>query len=221
MKKIKNSKMIYLIALAIIITGIVITCVFKTNFSLDYAEHVRIDLYLGKDYNLQDIKQIAEEVFLNEKITYQEIETFHDSVAINVKQVSDEQLTSLKEKVKTKYEIEEIDSSIDTTTVPHYRIRDIVKPYIIPMIIVTVIICAYVGIRYLSLGMFKVVFTLLLRLIVSEAVLASIIQIVRIPVGIYTIPVAILLYILVATITVVGYENDVSKIKEQQKEKQK
>lgn len=219
MKKMKNLKIIYIIAMLIIFAGIVVTCICKTNFSLEYNEHTRIDLYLGKDYNLEDIKQIAKEVFQNETINYQEIETFHDSVVINVGQASDEQITVLKEKVKEKYEIEQIDESIVTTTVPHYRVRDIVKPYIIPMIITTLILLAYIGIRYLNLGMFKVIFTLLLRVVVAEAVLASIIQIVRIPVGVYTIPVAILLYILVSTITVVSYENKASKIKEEEKKK--
>lgn len=219
MKKSKTLKIMYIVAIIVIIAGIVATCVWKTNFSLLYSEHTRIDVYLGKDYNVEDLKQITDEVFVGEEVVFQEIETFHDSVAINVKQASDEQITSLKEKIKTKYEIEEIDSVIDTTTVPHYRIRDIIKPYIIPMIITTLIILAYVAIRYLNLGMFKVVFTLLLRLIVSGAFFVSIIEIARIPVGVYTIPVGILVYILVTVLTVVGYENESIRKKEKEKRK--
>lgn len=221
MKKIKNPKIVYLIAILVIIVGIIVGCVWKTNFSLMYAEHTRIDVYLGKQYNLDELKQITEEVFPNQKIAYQEIETFQDSIAISVEYVSDEQLELLKEKIQEKYEIEDIDSSIMTTTVPHYRIRDMVKPYVVPMVITTLIILAYVGIRYLNLGIFKVIFTLVIRLVVSEAVLASIIEIVRIPVGIYTIPVAILIYIFVTISTVVGYENEASQKREKEKKKQK
>ncbi|MBO5479351.1 MAG: hypothetical protein J6A04_06680 [Clostridia bacterium] len=219
MKKTKTLKIMYIVAIVVIIAGIVATCVWKTNFSLLYDEHKRIDVYLGKDYNIEDIKQITSDVFAGEKVVIQEIETFHDSLAINVKQVNDEQLNSLKEKIKTKYEIEEIDDAIVSTTIPHYRIRNIIKPYIIPMLITTLIILAYVAIRYLNLGMFKVVFTLLLRLIVLEAVFVSIIEIVRIPVGVYTIPFGILVYILVTILTVVGYENEITKRKEKEKKK--
>lgn len=217
MEKIKNPKIIYLVAALIIIVGIVVTCIWKTNFSLEYTEHTRIDVYIGKEFNVEDIKQIAKEVFKDKEIKYQNIETFNDSIAINVKELNDEELIVLKDKVKEKYEIEEIDSNVTTMTIPHYRIRDIIKPYIVPMIITTLVILAYVGIRYFNLGILKTVCTLLLRLIVLEAVLASIIQIIRIPVGAYTIPVAILVYILVTIVTVVGYENEVTRKKEQEK----
>lgn len=219
MEKIKNPKVIYLISVLIIIVGIIVTCIWKTNFSLEYSEHTRIDVYIGKEFNVEDIKQIAKDVLKNKEIKYQNIETFNDSIAINVKELNDEELTVLKDKVKEKYEIEEIDSNVTTMTIPHYRIRDIIKPYIVPMIITTLVILAYIGIRYFNLGIVKTVCTLLLRLIVSEAILASIIQIIRIPVGVYTIPVAILVYILVTIVTVVGYENEATRKKEQEKKK--
>ena len=219
MEKIKNPKIIYLTAVIIIILGMIVTGIWKTNFSLEYMEHTRIDVYLGKDYNLEDMKQIAKEVFPKEKIRYQEIETFHDSLSVHVSAISDEQLATFKEKVKEKYELEETENSIVTTTIPHYRIRDIIKPYMIPMIIATVMIAVYVGIRYLSLGVYKVIGVLLLRIVVSQAVLASLIEIIRIPVGVYTIPVAILLYIFVITFTMVGYEKKISRKKEKEKKK--
>lgn len=219
MEKIKNPKVIYLVAILIIIVGICVTCIWKTNFSLLYKEHTRIDVYIGKEYQQKELEQIVKEVLEKEAIKYQEIETFHDSVAIHVGQISEEQLTSLKEKLKEKYQIEEIDNAVTTTNIPHYRIRDIVKPYIIPMIITTIIILAYVGIRYLNIGIFKVIFTLFIRMIVAEAVLASMIEIVRIPVGPYTIPIAILVYILVTIVTVVGYENEAGRKKEEENKK--
>ena len=219
MEKIKNPKIIYLIAVIIILLGMIVTGIWKTNFSLDYKEHTRIDVYLGKDYNLEDMKQIAKEVFSKEKIRYKEIETFHDSLSVHVSSLTEEQLGTFKEKVKEKYELEETDNSIVTTTIPHYRIRDMVKPYIIPMIIATILIFVYVGIRYLNLGVYKVIGVLLLRIVVSEAVLASIIEIARIPVGIYTMPVGLVVYILVTVLTVVGYEKQISKKKEEEKKK--
>lgn len=219
MEKIKNPKIIYLIAVIIIILGILVTFIWKTNFSLAYAEHTRIDIYIGKDYNLDDIKQMAKEVFPKGTIKYQEIENFHDSLSVHVKEVSEEQLTALKDKIKEKYELEDTDSSVVTTIVPHYRIRDIIKPYIIPMIVATIMIVVYAGIRYLNLGGYKVIGVLLLRMIVSEAVLASIIEITRIPVGAYTIPVAILVYIVVSTLTVWEYEKQITKKKEQANKK--
>lgn len=219
-KKLQNKKIIYILAIVIILIGIFVTYVWKTNVSLDYINHTRIDVHIGKEYNLEDIKQISKQVFGEQKIIYQEIETFNDSIAINIKEVTDEQIEDLKTKIAEKYEIKEDTQFIEIIELGNVRIRDIVRPYIIPTIISTLIILAYVGIRYLNLGIFKTIFALLFRLIISEALLFSIIEIVRIPVNIYTIPVALGIYMFIIIITVLQYENQLV-LKKQEKQKDK
>lgn len=212
----KNKKILYIFIALIIVIGIISTFVLRLNFTLMYSEHTRINVYLGKNYNLQDIKEIAKETLGEQEKIYQEIETFHDSVAITVKEVTEEQINDLETKLKEKYEIEEKAEILEINKVAHLRGRDIVKPYIIPMIITTLIILAYVGIRYLSLGIFKTIFTLIARLVVMEALLLSIIAIARIPIGVYTMPIAILLYMAVIIYTVVKYEDEIEKAKQKE-----
>ena len=207
----KNKKLIYIVIALIIIIGIISIFVLRLNFTLMYSEHTRINVYLGKNYELQDIKQISQEVFGDQEIIYQEIETFHDSLAITVKQATEEQITNLETKLKGKYEIDSEEEILQVNEVGHLRGRDIVRPYIIPMIISTLVILAYVGIRYLNLGVFRTTFTLFLRLIISEALLLSVIAIVRIPIGIYTMPVAIILYLLVIIYSIIGFEKKLAK----------
>ena len=214
-----NKKIIYIVIALIILIGIISICAFKLNFTLMYSDSTKINVYLGKNYDLKDIKQISEEVFGTKQIIYQEIETFHDSVAITVKEASDEQIETLKTKLIEKYELGDSDQFLETTKVAHLRGRDIVKPYIIPMIIVTLIILVYVGLRYSSLGILKTMFTLLLRQVISEALLLSIIAITRIPIGIYTMPVAIILYIIVTIYTVIKYQNELDRTKENEDKK--
>lgn len=207
----KNKKIIYIVIALIIIIGIISIFVLRLNFTLMYSEHTRINVYLGKNYELQDIKQISQEVFGDQEIIYQEIETFHDSLAITVKQATEEQITNLETKLKEKYEIDSEEEILQVNEVGHLRGRDIVRPYIIPMIISTLVILAYVGIRYLNLGVFRTTFTLFLRLIISEALLLSVIAIGRIPIGIYTMPVAIILYLLVIIYSIIGFEKKLAK----------
>lgn len=207
----KNKKLIYIVIALIIIIGIISIFVLRLNFTLMYSEHTRINVYLGKNYELQDIKQISQEVFGDQEIIYQEIETFHDSLAITVKQATEEQITNLETKLKEKYEIDSEEEILQVNEVGHLRGRDIVRPYIIPMIISTLVILAYVGIRYLNLGVFRTTFTLFLRLIISEALLLSVIAIGRIPIGIYTMPVAIILYLLVIIYSIIGFEKKLAK----------
>lgn len=207
----KNKKLIYIVIALIIIIGIISIFVLRLNFTLMYSEHTRINVYLGKNYELQDIKQISQEVFGDQEIIYQEIETFYDSLAITVKQATEEQITNLETKLKEKYEIDSEEEILQVNEVGHLRGRDIVRPYIIPMIISTLVILAYVGIRYLNLGVFRTTFTLFLRLIISEALLLSVIAIGRIPIGIYTMPVAIILYLLVIIYSIIGFEKKLAK----------
>lgn len=212
MNKIMKNKIIsYIVIALIILVGIASIFAFKLNFTLMYSEHTTINVYLGKAYNLQEIKQIVEETLGKQETIYQEIETFGDSLAITVKEATDEQVSNLEAKLKEKYEIESTDTILQTNRIGHLRGRDIVKPYIVPMLISTIIVLVYVGIRYIKIGALKTVCTLLLRIIVLEALLLSVIAICRIPIGIYTMPVAILVYMGVILFTTISYENKLAK----------
>lgn len=219
LEMIKNKKVAYGIIALIIILGIISIFVFRLNFTLMYGEHTKINIYLGKEVSLQDIKSIAEETLGKQEMIYQEIEVFRDSISINVKSATDEQVDALEAKLKEKYEIDATEQIITTDTIGHLRGRDIIKPYIIPSVIVTIIILAYVGVRYLNLGLIKVLTTLVLRLVISQALLLSIIGIIRIPIGVYTVPLAMLVYIAVVTYTVVQNENKLEKNKANEKKR--
>lgn len=208
MNKIMKNKMIsYIVIVLIILVGIAAIFAFKLNYTLMYGEHTTINVYLGKAYNLQEIKPIVEETLGKQETVYQEIETFGDSIAITVKEATEEQISNLESKLKEKYEIESTETILQTNKIGHLRGRDIVKPYVVPMLIATIIVLVYIGIRYIKLGVIKVIFTLLLRLVVSEALLLCAIAILRIPIGIYTMPVAMLIYLGVILYTTISYEN--------------
>lgn len=212
MNKIMKNKMIsYIVIALIILVGIAAIFAFKLNFTLMYSEHITINVYLGKAYDLQNIKEIVEETLGKQETIYQEIESFGDSIAITVKEATDEQISNLESKLKEKYEIESTETILQTNKIGHLRGRDIVKPYVVPMLIATIIILVYIGIRYVKLGALKIVCTLLLRLIAVEALLLSVIAIFRIPIGIYTMPVAMLLYMGVILHTTISCENKLQK----------
>ncbi len=219
MKKIMNNKkLVYGVILAIIVIGIIVTCVFKLNFSLMYREHTKITIYLGKDYELKDIKAIAKEVFEKQKIELQKVEIYNDTPVINVENVSDEQLENLKTKIAEKYEVEATDDLIATSSVAHIRGRDLVMPYVLPIGISTLIILAYVAIAYRKLGIVKAIINLIVRLVLAEALVLSIIAIFRLPIGIYTMPIAIFVYVMVIIATMYNYQNiSDKKVKEKKK----
>lgn len=216
----KNKKVIiYSIIVLIIIAGIVSAFVGKFNYTLMFSEHKQIDVYLGRTYDLKDIKQIAEETFNGSKIVYREIETFHDSISINVKEANEEQIKTLESKLKEKYEISGDTQILETTNVAHIKGIDIIKPYITSIIVATVLVLIYTAIRYFKLGVIKVTLTMFVRIVAIEALLLSIIAIFKIQIGTWTLPIAIFAYMLIVLGTTIQYENEEKNNTENKKKK--
>lgn len=218
MKNMSKKKLIVIILIAIIIiAGITITLTKGLNYDLRYQDTKRVELYLGKDFKIADIKQITDEVLPDQAVLIQKIEVYEDSISIISKDITDEQKTNLVNKVNEKYETELNADDIETTTIPHTRGRDIVKPYILPFIIATVIILAYMAVRYHKLGSIKTVLKIAGICILAQIILLSVITITRIPVGRLTIPMVITVYILTLVGLTTKFEKDLTNNKKEEK----
>ena len=218
MKNMSKKKLIVIILIAIIIiAGITITLTKGLNYDLRYQDTKRVELYLGKDFKIADIKQITDEVLPDQAVLIQKIEVYEDSISIISKDITDEQKTNLVNKVNEKYETELNADDIETTTIPHTRGRDIVKPYILPFIIATVIILAYMAVRYHKLGSIKTVLKIAGICILAQIILLSVIAITRIPVGRLTIPMVITVYILTLVGLTTKFEKDLTNNKKEEK----
>ena len=98
----KKQKMIIAIIILIIIAGIIITATMGLNFDLRFQESKKVELYLGKDFEIKDIKQITNEVMPNQYVIVQKVEVYEDSVSIIAKDINDEQKQNLVNKVNEK-----------------------------------------------------------------------------------------------------------------------
>ncbi len=192
----QKTKIVALVIAIIVIVGLIVTLTVGFNFDLRYQEAKKIQLYLEKDFEIADIKQITNEVLPNEKVMLQKVEVFEDTVSIMAKEITDEQKTSLINKINEKYELELKADDIDITTIPHTRGRDIIKPYVVPFMIATVIILVYMAVRYYKLGVLKTILQTGLTVILAQAVLISVVAITRIPIGRVTLPLVLTVYVL-------------------------
>lgn len=132
----------------IIVIGIILTSIYRTNFELSYTAHKHIEISIGKEFENEDIINIVKEVVGNREVKVQKAGIYQDTVAINVKEISDEELESLNTKINEKYELENTVDSLNVTEVPKASAMDYVKPYIKPLIIACVIIGVYVAIYF-------------------------------------------------------------------------
>ncbi len=196
----KKKKILYTVIALIIIVGILITCIWGFNVNISYVEHKQVDIYIGKEFNSEDINKIAKEVLGKQEIRVQKVEVYEDMVSINAKEITNEQLEQINQKINEKYELENKADSLTITSVPKIRLLDEIKPYIIPAIISAVIIIVYSVIRYRKIGVLKLLISLVKSLVLPQAIYFSILAITRLPICRLTMPVA--LVILVVTLFV-------------------
>lgn len=212
-----KTKIIILITAVIIIAGIAVTLTMGFNVDLRNQEAKKIELYIEKEFDVSDIKNIVNEAMQNENVIIQKVEVFEDTVSIIAKDITDEQKQTIIEKINEKYELELSADTTETLIVPKARIRDMFKPYILPFIVATGIILIYMAIRYLKINSLKVILKTVLSLIISEATLISLIAITRLPVGRYTMLMIIVVYVVDLIVLTSQYENALQKEKDEDK----
>lgn len=213
--------MIIAIIILIIIAGIIITATMGLNFDLRFQESKKVELYLGKDFEIKDIKEITNEVMQIQYVIVQKVEVYEDSVSIIAKDINDEQKQNLVNKVNEKYGTEISNDTTEIVTIPHTRGRDLVKPYIFPFAISMIIILVYMAVRYRKLGVIKTVLQTIFVCILTQVVLLSIIAITRIPVGRLTMPISVAVYLLTLVGVTSNLENKLKIENESEKEESK
>ena len=150
---------------------------------------------------INDIKNITNEVFGKSKVEIQKAGDFNDNVVIKVSEdVTNEQKESLNTKINEKYGVENTVDSIDVNYIPRFRLLDVVKPYVIPLLISTVIILVYMAIRFRKIGVSKVLYQAIVLTGLAELLYFSIIAITRYPLNRLVMPVAVVIYIIILTV---------------------
>lgn len=142
---------ISIICWIVIVIGIITAWTIKVNLGLEYSEHTEIDIYIGKQFDSNEIKNIASEELQSKTISINKVEVYEDMVCIKVKgEVSSEQIEKLNTKINEKYGTENKTEDIVITKVPKVKCIDLIKSYIWPVIISIVIIIIYmVGIFFI------------------------------------------------------------------------
>lgn len=197
MSKLTNiQKILLILSIIIVIAGAIIIATIGLKFDLRYEEAKKIELNLQNDFNIADVKAITDEVLPNQDVLLQKVELFDDTVSIISKEITEEQKNTLVEKINEKYGTEITTEETQILSIPHTRGRDIIKPYIMPFAIATLIIIIYMAIRYHNLSSIKVIIKTILLSIWTELVLLGIIAIARIPIGRLTIPLVIIVYMI-------------------------
>ena len=204
-------KVIQILLICLIIAGTIVTATVGFNVGLKYSEHDEISINVGSKFNVADIKAIAKEVFGNSNVLVQQVELYKDMVQITVKEATEEQITTLNDKINEKYKIENQLTDIKVVHIPNVRLRNIIKPYILPISIVSIIIIVFAMIVFRKLGALKVAYEVAISIVAPQAILASFYAVTRIPVNRLTTIIAIMIFIISITLPMVK----LNKVKEE------
>ena len=180
--KLSGSKKIILLGIILlIIAGIVVVALKGVKVSLVLQQHEEINIYVGKPTELKEMKSVCKEVFGDKQFVLMDIDTFNDAYSINVESFTNEEKQALLTKVNEKFEVELTEEDISEKTLSNIRVRDMVEPYVKPVIISVLIIIVYMIIRFRKEKVAKLLGKIFGIVILTEAVIFSIIAIARIP----------------------------------------
>lgn len=217
MKQTKTKILIALIAI-ILIAGTVMIFTKGLAFELKYQDNQKVELNIGKTFEEKDIKSITNDVFGKQPVMIQAIEVYKDAISITTTQITDEQKTELVTKINEKYGTEISADDVTIEDIAHIRGRDIIKPYIMPFSIATVIILVYLAIRYNKLNSLKVLLQTAGIIVLSQLVLLGIMAITRMGIGEVTIPAILVVYVLSTYICTRKFDTDLeNKLTEENK----
>ena len=213
MKK-KTNKILILLMILVIIAGILMIIFKGFNFDLKYQDTKQIEFGLDKQFSVSDIKAITDEVLNNEPVLIRKVEVYEDAVNITAREITDEQKSNIITKVNEKFGTDLNADEIEIATVAHTKGRDIIRPYIAPFIIATIIILIYMMIKYYKLNSGKVLLKTIGIIILTQILLFSIMAIVRIPIGRLTIPLVLTIYMLTLVWHTTNLENQLKAKKQ-------
>lgn len=200
----KKSKITSIILVIIFIIAIVLTGIRGLNVDLNYAEGVSILFDLDQQFNTSDIETIANEIWPDGKILVQKVEVYDETALIKVYGVNDEQLQTLADKVNEKYGLELTKEDLTLQHNSNVQIRDIVRPYLIPVLVSVALIVVYYSIRFKGV---KEILNLLVKLLFAGGILFSIYAITELPINVITMPIGMLVFAGVTMYVTIKYEN--------------
>lgn len=212
----KETKILVALIAIILVVGSIIIFIKGLAFELQYRDSKKIELNLGKEFQEKEIKEITNEIFGKQPVIIQAIEVYKDAISITTTEITEEQKSQLITKINEKYETEILADDVTIEEVANVRGRDIIKPYILPFVVVTIIILGYLVIRYNKLNIFEVLTQSIGIIVLAQLVLLGIMAITRMPIGIFTIPAVLLVYMLSTLICTTKFENDLEKIIEEE-----
>ena len=242
----KKNKIILFVLALILLAGIIVVCVKGFQVSLDLRAHDTLKFVFDQKFEKSDITKVCDEVFKDKEYEIKTVEVFSDAVYIISPSINENEEKALLEKLDSLYVTEEDNNEAAEATISaeenteeietifdkleegtkyqlyhdsKVRIRDVVKPYVIPSIISALIIVIYIAIKYRRLNDGKAIVTVcktLGEMLVILLEVMAIIAITRIPFTNTIIPIIMFIILICLCIRLALFEKELKEKEEEE-----
>ena len=202
----KAKKICLVLGILVIIIGIIVYAALGFKFDLQYGAGKRIAVEMKNDFDVKDIKSIAYEIYGVYDVEV--ITNFKDAFMLKVQDTNDEQLDKLANKINEKYGYSYTKDDIKVTETALVNFFDILKKVLIPMLISTIVITAYMMIRYRKENIFKVLLNSIIPELLSVLFVLAIYAIFRIPVNNLLLPILLTSFAISVIYSTLQYEKN-------------
>ena len=212
MNKSTNKIIIFIIVAFIIVIGGIVCKAKGFNIELEYSPRNQIIISNNTELDLDKIDEISKYILTDRKVKVQNVERFGNAIQISAGSINEDEKKNLINKINEECNT---DVSIDDTqiqNIPGTRIRDILKPYILPGIITFAAVLLYFIIVYHKIGLSKVLLKGICVPIVIELLYYAIIAITRIEFGRIQNSIAIGIYVAIIGVLTVIFQNEKEKL---------
>ena len=216
-----NKKIIYGILALIVLVGAVLVVTIGLKLDMKNDANTKIYVYIGKEFDNNDIEQIAKETFETDTAIVQKVEIYNEMALITIKEQNteniNEKIESLNSKINEKYGLENKTEDIVINNETKINMYSVIKPYILPMLISLIVILVYSSIIYRKLGILKNIIIYVLTVIGSQLLYASILVITRLPFNMFIIPIGLIIYAVTIVVVTIIKQKQLNDYKLKQK----
>ena len=216
-----NKKIIYGILALIVLVGAVLVVTIGLKLDMKNDANTKIYVYIGKEFDNNDIEQIAKETFETDTAIVQKVEIYNEMALITIKEQNteniNEKIESLNPKINEKYGLENKKEDIVINNETKINMYSVIKPYILPMLISLIVILVYSSIIYRKLGILKNIIIYVLTVIGSQLLYASILVITRLPFNMFIIPIGLIIYAITIVVVTIIKQKQLNDYKLKQK----
>ena len=187
-----KNRILYGIIVIIILVGLVMYFAHGFNTGSRFGEYTKLSLYIESGINLDELKPIVSESFNGKTAIYQDVEYFGQMVLITLPKVSSEEIDSFVAKINEKYSLEYSAEDLNVLTMPGQSLYEIIKPYIVPLLILLAITVMYFAIKFRAIGFTKMLIKPIAVIVVCIAFVMSIYLIGNFPLDKGLVPISLI-----------------------------